>query len=167
LRGREIVEFVGEMHGQPLRAARHNAIRLLEELALLDAAEEYAVNYSMGMKKKLGLACALIHDPPVLILDEPTNGLDPRAAREMQDRLRRSAAEGKTIFLSTHLLDLAERLCSRLGIIHQGRLVAAGTPASLKEKVVPGGSLEEVFLKVTQPPDPAADADEVSSRGAG
>jgi ABC-2 type transport system ATP-binding protein len=76
--------------------------------------EEYAVNYSMGMKKKLELACALIRvDPPVLILDEPTNGLDPRAAREVQERLRRSATEGKTIFLSTHLLDMAERLCSR------------------------------------------------------
>jgi ABC-2 type transport system ATP-binding protein len=74
LRGREILEFVGEMHGQPRKDARRNAQRLLDALALGEAAEEYAVNYSMGMKKKLGLACALIHDPPVLILDEPTNG---------------------------------------------------------------------------------------------
>ena len=76
LRGREILQFVGEMHGQSRRAASSNAARLLDELALADAAEEYAINYSMGMKKKLGLACALIHDPPVLILDEPTNNLD-------------------------------------------------------------------------------------------
>jgi ABC-2 type transport system ATP-binding protein len=157
LRGREILEFVGEMHGQSHGAAVANAARLHDELALAEAAEEYAINYSMGMKKKLGLACALIHDPPVLILDEPTNGLDPRAAREVQDRLRRSSAEGKTIFLSTHLLDMAERLCSRVGIIHQGELVAEGSLGELRSKIVPGGSLEEVFLKVTQPEGAASE----------
>jgi ABC-2 type transport system ATP-binding protein len=151
LRGREILEFVGEMHGQPRGQAKQRAHALLEQLGLAEASEEYAANYSMGMKKKLGLACALIHDPPVLILDEPTNGLDPRAAREVQDRLRASAAEGKTIFLSTHLLDMAERLCPRVGIIHKGGLVEAGALAALRDKVVPGGSLEEVFLKVTEP----------------
>ena len=159
LRGREILQFVGEMHGQSRGIAADNAARLLDELALTEAAEEYAINYSMGMKKKLGLACALIHDPAVLILDEPTNGLDPRAAREVQDRLRRSNAEGKTIFLSTHLLDMAERLCSRVGIIHRGELVAEGTLQDLRARLVPGGSLEEVFLKVTQPEDGVASHD--------
>ncbi|MBO0742871.1 MAG: ABC transporter ATP-binding protein, partial [Hyphomicrobiaceae bacterium] len=156
LRGREILQFVGEMHGQSPATASANAGRLLEELALGEAAEEYAINYSTGMKKKLGLASALMHDPAVLILDEPTNGLDPRAAREVQDRLRRSSAEGKTIFLSTHLLDMAERLCSRVGIIHQGELVAEGALPELRARIVAGGSLEEVFLKVTQPEDAAA-----------
>jgi ABC-2 type transport system ATP-binding protein len=156
LRGREILQFVGEMHGQSRGVAADNAARLLDELALTEAAEEYAINYSTGMKKKLGLACALIHDPAVLILDEPTNGLDPRASREVQDRLRRSSGEGKTIFLSTHLLDMAERLCSRVGIIHQGELVAEGALQELRARIVPGGSLEEVFLKVTQPEDGAA-----------
>jgi ABC-2 type transport system ATP-binding protein len=150
LRGREILEFVGEMHAQSRAVARQNAGKLLDELGLDEASEEYAVNYSMGMKKKLGLACALIHDPQVLILDEPTNGLDPRAAREVQDRLHRCALDGKTIFLSTHLLDMAERLCSRLGIIHNGELAGLGTIETLREKVVPGGSLEDVFLKMTQ-----------------
>jgi ABC-2 type transport system ATP-binding protein len=149
LRGREILVFVGEMHGQNRDDARARADKLLHDLALDDAAEDYAVNYSAGMKKKLGLACALIHDPPVLVLDEPTNGLDPRAARDVQIRLRLAAAQGKTIFLSTHLLDMAERLCSRVGIIDRGELVAAGPLKELQEKVVPGGSLEEVFLKVT------------------
>jgi ABC-2 type transport system ATP-binding protein len=157
LRGREILEFVGEMQGQSREDARKNAARLLGDLALDDAAEEYAVNYSTGMKKKLGLACALIHDPSVLILDEPTNGLDPRASREVQDRLRVAAGQGKTIFLSTHLLDMAERLCSRVAIIHKGELVAVGPLAALQEKVIPGGSLEEVFMEVTRPQgsDPA------------
>jgi ABC-2 type transport system ATP-binding protein len=158
LRGREILEFVGEMHGQARKAARANAERLLVELGLAEAAEEYAVNYSMGMKKKLGLACALIHDPSVLILDEPTNGLDPRAAREVQDLLRASAARGKTIFLSTHLLDMAERLCTRLGIVHKGELVAVGALEALRREVVPGGTLEEVFLKATQGEEDGAHA---------
>jgi ABC-2 type transport system ATP-binding protein len=151
LRGREILEFIGEMQGQSREEARKRAGALLDELALDEASEEYAVNYSTGMKKKLGLACALIHDPAVLILDEPTNGLDPRAARDVQERLRLAAAQGKTIFLSTHLLDMAARLCSRVGIIHKGELVAVGPLEALRDGVVPGGSLEEVFLKVTQP----------------
>ena len=88
LRGREILVFVGEMHGLDRREAETRAERLLHDLRLEDAAEDYAVNYSTGMKKNLGLACALIHDPPVLVLDEPTNGLDPRAARDVQERLR-------------------------------------------------------------------------------
>jgi len=149
LRGREILAFVGEMHGQSREEAQKRADALLTELALDDAAEEFAVNYSTGMKKKLGLACALIHDPAVLILDEPTNGLDPRASRHVQDRIRMSAAQGKTIFLSTHLLDMAEHLCSRVGIIDQGALVAVGPLEELKEKLVPSGTLEELFFKVT------------------
>jgi ABC-2 type transport system ATP-binding protein len=159
LRGREILVFVGEMHGQSRGEAQQRASALLGDLALDDASEEYAVNYSTGMKKKLGLACALMHDPAVLILDEPTNGLDPRAAREVQERLRVSAAQGKTIFLSTHLLNMAERLCSRVGIIHKGDLVAVGPLDALQEKVVPGGSLEEVFLKVTQADEDGSDGE--------
>jgi ABC-2 type transport system ATP-binding protein len=149
LRGREILQFVAEMHGMPRDDAARRTRELLAEFGLDEATDEFAVNYSMGMKKKLGLACALIHDPEVLILDEPINGLDPRAAREVQERLRQAAAQGKTIFMSTHLLDMAERVCSRVGIIHRGVLVATGTLAELRERLVPGGSLEEVFLKVT------------------
>ena len=149
LRGREILEFVGEMHGQSRPQAKRRAGELLADFALDEASEEYAINYSMGMKKKLGLACALIHDPAVLILDEPTNGLDPRASHEVQERLRVAATQGKTIFLSTHLLDMAQRLCSRVGIIDKSHLVAVGPLAELQQKVDPGGTLEEVFLKVT------------------
>jgi len=149
LRGREILQFIGEMHGLARAEAAARTERLMHEFGLEEAAEEFAVNYSMGMKKKLGLACALIHEPSVLILDEPTNGLDPRASRDVQERLRRSADAGMTIFLSTHILDMAEKLCSRIGIIHRGELVATGSPGELRESVVAGGSLEEVFLAVT------------------
>jgi ABC-2 type transport system ATP-binding protein len=170
LRGREILRFVAEMHGMPRAEAGRRAVAMLEEFGLTDVVDEFAVNYSMGMKKKLGLACALIHDPQVLILDEPINGLDPRAARDVQDRLKQAAAAGKTIFMSTHLLDMAEKVCTRVGIIHKGSLVATGTMAELRERVqrdanAGGGqdaSLEEVFLKVTDEgasePQPAATA---------
>ncbi|WP_426102368.1 ABC transporter ATP-binding protein [Massilia sp. TSP1-1-2] len=149
LRGREILQFVAEMHGFPRGQAQERAARLLKELGLMDVTEEFAVNYSMGMKKKLALACALIHDPAVLILDEPINGLDPRASRDVQERLLAAAAQGTTIFVSTHLLDMAEKLCDRVAIIHHGALVATGTLDDIRASVSAGGSLEELFLKIT------------------
>jgi ABC-2 type transport system ATP-binding protein len=94
-----------------------------------------------------------VHAPPVLILDEPTNGLDPRASRQVQALLRAQAEAGVTIFLSTHLLDVAERLCHRLGIIHAGRLAALGTAAELKTRGTAGSTLEEIFLQTTSPED--------------
>jgi ABC-2 type transport system ATP-binding protein len=150
LRGREILQFVGEMHGLTRGEAQRRTAALLEEVGLDDAVDEYAVNYSMGMKKRLGLACALIHEPEVLILDEPTNGLDPRAASEVKERLRAQAGRGRTVFLSTHLLDMAEQICTRVGIIDRGRLVAVGTTDELRAASVPGGSLEDVFLSVVE-----------------
>ena len=150
LRGREILQFVGEMHGQSVGVAKQNADRLLSEFSLGEASEEFAVNYSMGMKKKLGLACALIHQPKILILDEPTNGLDPRASREVQDHLQQFAQRGGTIFLSTHLLDMAQRLCNRVGVINRGQLVAVGTIDEIRTEVKMGGSLEDLFLKLTE-----------------
>jgi ABC-2 type transport system ATP-binding protein len=149
LRGREILQFVAEMHGMPRKAAIERAAQLLQEFGLQDVSEEFAVNYSMGMKKKLGLACALVHDPAVLILDEPINGLDPRAAREVQDRLIASAAAGKTIFVSTHLLDMAQRMCNRVGIINRGALVATGSLEELRGASSADSTLEELFLKFT------------------
>ena len=142
LRGREILQFVGEMHGYARAEAAERGARLLAEFGLEEAAEDYAVNYSLGMKKRLGLACALIHDPVVLILDEPINGLDPRASRDVQERLLAAAARGVTIFVSTHLLDMAEKLCDRVGIIHHGQLVATGTLDEIRAEASASGSLK-------------------------
>ena len=158
LRGREILQFVAEMHGLPRREAALRAEQSLQDWGLAEATDEFAVNYSMGMKKKLGLACALMHEPDVLILDEPVNGLDPRAAREVQDRLKAIADEGRTIFVSTHLLDMAERVCTRIGIIDRGRLVAAGTAAQLRREGAASESLEDIFLRMTQQPEDATAA---------
>jgi ABC-2 type transport system ATP-binding protein len=149
LRGREILQFVGEMHGYSHAESAERGARLIAEFGLQEAGEDYAVNYSLGMKKRLGLACALIHEPAVLILDEPINGLDPRASREVQERLLAAAAKGVTIFVSTHLLDMAEKLCDRVGIIHRGELAATGTLDEIRAKAATSGSLEDVFLKIT------------------
>lgn len=149
LRGREILQFVAEMHGIARKEAIERTDRMLSELGLEEVTEEFAVNYSMGMKKKLGLACALIHSPSVLILDEPINGLDPRAARDVQQRLHVASAEGTTIFVSTHLLDMAEKLCDRVGIIHRGALAVTGRLEEIRAELATDGSLEDVFLKVT------------------
>jgi ABC-2 type transport system ATP-binding protein len=149
LRGREILQFVAEMHGFERAEAARRGASLLAEFGLEEAAEDYAVNYSLGMKKRLGLACALIHDPAVLILDEPINGLDPRASRDVQERLLAAAARGVTIFVSTHLLDMAEKLCDRVGIIHHGQLAATGTLDEIRAEASASGSLEDVFLKIT------------------
>jgi ABC-2 type transport system ATP-binding protein len=135
LRGREIVEFIGEMQGQPRDEARKRAGALLDELALDEASEEYAVNYSTGMKKKLGLACALVHDPAVLILDEPTNGLDPHGILEMRRLLAALNRErGVTILVSSHILAEIERLVTHVGVIHQGQMRFEGTLDALRAR---------------------------------
>lgn len=151
MKGREILEFVAEMQGQSAAEARDSAERMLSRFSLGDAAEEFAVNFSLGMKKKLGLAAALIHSPKLLILDEPTSGLDPRASRDVQERLERFAADGGTVFLSSHLLDMVERLCQNIAVIHQGALVASGTLAAIKDQLKSTGGLEDLFLELTSP----------------
>lgn len=148
LRGAEIIRFSGEMHGLTRAEIEHRARPLLQQLELNDALEEFAVNYSRGMKKKLALVCAMIHDPALLILDEPTNGLDPFATRALHELIRANAAAGKTIFFSTHLLDQAEKLCTQIAIIAKGRLAAHGTLAELRARLAGDSSLEEIFFSV-------------------
>ena len=122
--------------------------------------EDYAVNYSHGMKKKLAVICALLHAPGLLILDEPTSGLDPFATREVHAIIRTHAEGGGSVFLSTHLLDQAERLCTRVGILLNGRLAACGALEELRKAARQDSSLEEIFFAV------AAGAQESSSQTA-
>jgi ABC-2 type transport system ATP-binding protein len=155
LTGRELLRFVGQMHGLPERLLSERSSRLLEDMALTEAADEYVVNYSLGMQKKMALCLALIHEPSVLILDEPTTGLDPLATRQMRDLIRSSAERGRTVLLSTHLLDMAERVCDRVAILHHGRLAALGTPDGIRNRAFESGlapgaaSLEDAFLTLT------------------
>jgi len=155
LSGLEVLEFVAGLHGLSAAAARVRASESVEAAGLGGAADDFTVTYSHGMKKRLALAMALIHDPKVLILDEPTNGLDPRAAREMRDTIARLAAGGRTVLMSTHLLESAERLCHRVAIIRGGQLQAVGAAGELRARfaAAPETSLEELFLRVTEPAD--------------
>jgi ABC-2 type transport system ATP-binding protein len=151
LSGLETLELCGRLHGFAPAEASRRADSLAERLGLGDAAGAYTVTYSLGQKKRLALALSLIHDPQVLILDEPTNGLDPAGARQMRSTIAELAAGGRTIFLSTHLLDAAERLCHRVAIIREGALQAVGTPHELRARwgATPETTLEELFLRVT------------------
>jgi ABC-2 type transport system ATP-binding protein len=152
LSGLEVLELVAGLHGFARADARRRAGEAAERLGLGAAARAYTVTYSLGMKKRLALAMALLHEPRVLILDEPTNGLDPRGARDMRTTIATLAAGGRTIFLSTHLLDAAERLCHRVAIIRGGVLQAVGTPGELRTRyaATPDTSLEDLFLRLTE-----------------
>jgi ABC-2 type transport system ATP-binding protein len=152
LTGLEILELVAGLHGFPRDESRRRAGGLAERLGLGAAAGAYSVTYSLGMKKRLALAMALIHEPRVLIMDEPTNGLDPKGAREMRATIAELAASGCTIFLSTHLLEAAEKLCHRVAIIRDGALQAVGAPAELRGRFQASAdtTLEELFLRVTE-----------------
>jgi len=117
---------------------------------LASAANDTVDSYSHGMQQKTSLAAALMHDPRVLVLDEPTMGLDPKSARLIKDILRQLAERGAAVMLSTHILEIAERMCDRIGIINKGRLVAVGTMDELRTLDKSGQtSLEDIFLGLT------------------
>jgi ABC-2 type transport system ATP-binding protein len=149
LRGSEIVRFVADMHGlEPGWFAKRGG-PLIERLELGNAMDEFAVNYSRGMKKKLALVCALAHQPRLLILDEPTSGLDPIATRQLNALLVEESGRGTTVILSSHLLDQVQRLCHRMAIIAGGELRAVGTLTELRRRASSESSLEDIFFAVT------------------
>lgn len=145
----EYLEFVAGLWGLRPEEAEPRGRRLLDWLDLSKHAHELTEGFSRGMKQKLALAGALIHEPELLILDEPLTGLDAAAARQVKDLLLSHVAGGGTVILTTHILEVAERLAQRIGIIRQGRLIAEGTLAELRERTA-GGSLEDVFLQLTE-----------------
>ncbi|MDN4055997.1 ABC transporter ATP-binding protein [Massilia sp. YIM B02763] len=145
----EYLEFVAGLWGIRALDAEPRARELLDWLDLAQHAHELTEGFSRGMKQKLALAGALIHDPELLILDEPLTGLDAAAARQVKDLLLSHVAKGGTVILTTHILEVAERLAQRIGIIRQGRLIAEGTLETLRERTR-GGSLEDVFLQLTE-----------------
>lgn len=148
LTGQEFLHFLAQMRGITLSEAEP---RIADLLALLDLevhANQMCETYSFGMQRKLALAGALVHQPTVLILDEPLNGLDPRSARRLKDLFAALACQGITIFLSTHDLAMVEAICTRVGIIQRGRLVAEGSTAELRARAA-APDLEAVFLQLT------------------
>jgi ABC-2 type transport system ATP-binding protein len=149
LKPTEYLEFVAGLWGIRAEEAEPRARRLLDWLDLANHAHELTEGFSRGMKQKLALAGALIHEPELLILDEPLTGLDAAAARQVKDLLVSHVDEGGTVILTTHILEVAERLAQRIGIIRQGRLIAEGTLAELRARTH-GDSLEDVFLHLTE-----------------
>jgi len=133
--GLELMELQATLHGIPPRAVRPRALDLIERVGLSQARDRRVGTYSGGMRRRLDLAMALIHEPEVLFLDEPTTGLDPVSRRTLWDEVRRLRAEGTTVFLTTQYLEEADQLADRVGIINAGRIVAEGTPAALKAEV--------------------------------
>ena len=149
LKPTEYLVFVAGLWGIRAQDAEPRARRLLDWLDLTKHAHELTEGFSRGMKQKLALAGALIHEPQLLILDEPLTGLDAAAARQVKDLLVSHVERGGTVILTTHILEVAERLAQRIGIIRQGRLIAQGTLAELRERTQ-AGSLEDVFLHLTE-----------------
>ncbi len=148
LTGREFLDFLARIRSIPEQAARGHIERLLDILELRDRADTACGTYSFGMKRKLAIAGALIHQPRVLILDEPLNGLDPLSARRLKDLFAEQASNGTTIFLSTHDLATAESICHRVGIIHKGHLLVEGSSSELRQ-IAGAPGLEEAFLSLT------------------
>ena len=152
LSGEEHLRFVGEAHGLSPAEARERAGRLLEAMELTADAHKLVAGYSHGMRKKLALSCALIHEPRVLFLDEPFEGVDAVATRELRTLLQKLVATRRvTVFLTSHVLEVVERLCTHVGIITHGRLAACGSLDELRQGGVPASSgtprtLEELFL---------------------
>jgi len=133
--GSELIELQATLHGIPPRSVRARGAELIERVGLSQAAGRRIGTYSGGMRRRLDLAMALIHEPEVLFLDEPTTGLDPTSRLTLWDEVRRLRDDGTTVFLTTQYLEEADQLADRLGIIAAGRIVAEGTPAALKAEI--------------------------------
>jgi ABC-2 type transport system ATP-binding protein len=150
LSGRELLRFVGDLYNMDRSQVGRRIDELLRMFDLTAAADDTVDSYSHGMQQKTSLAAALMHDPKVLILDEPTVGLDPKSARLIKDILRQLADRGAAVMLSTHILEIAERMCDRIGIINKGQLIAVGTMDELRMLDKTGQtSLEDIFLDLT------------------
>src|SRR5579885_535772 len=151
LTGREFVNFAGHMYGVPEAEIPRRTEELLQVMTLTDDADKLIVDYSVGMRKKVALAAALIHRPQVLFLDEPFEGIDPVSSRVIRDILHDLTRHGTTIFFSSHIMEVVERLCTRVGIVNQGVLVAEGTLEELRARASGDGrdvTLEDVFMQV-------------------
>jgi ABC-2 type transport system ATP-binding protein len=145
LTGRELLHFVADLYRKDWRTCEPRAVELLRWFGLADWIDARIENLSHGMKQKLVIVSALVHDPAVLVIDEPMVGLDALAQRQVKQLFRRLADEGKTVFLTTHTLSVAEAVCDRIAIINRGKIVASGTTSELKRE----SALEDVFLELT------------------
>jgi ABC-2 type transport system ATP-binding protein len=151
LTGLEYLNFIGDVYGVPREARVERINKWLEVFELVAVITHPIQSYSHGMKQKIVLTAALLPAAQVMVLDEPLVGLDPRAAYQLKDLFREHCEQGKTLLFSTHIMEVAEKLCDRIGIIHKGRLIACGTMEELKARDRTEQSLERIFLELTDP----------------
>jgi len=150
LTGLEYLNFIGDVYGVPKNDRLERTRKWLEIFELSQAVSNPIQSYSHGMKQKIVLTAALLPAPEVMVLDEPMVGLDPRASHQLKELMREHCSQGKTLFFSTHIMEVAEKLCDRIGIIHNGRLAACGTMDELKKLDKAEQSLEGIFLELTE-----------------
>ena len=150
LTGLEYLNFIGDVYGVPREARLERIRRWLDVFELAQVITNPIQSYSHGMKQKIVLTASLLPAPRVMVLDEPLVGLDPRAAYQLKDLFREHCEQGKTLLFSTHIMEVAEKLCDRIGIIHKGRLIACGTMQEVKALGQTEQSLESIFLELTE-----------------
>src|SRR5262245_28173187 len=159
LSGQEFLTFVGKLHRLEKGRLDRRIAEMLDLLELAPWRDELVESYSHGMKQRLVVCAALIHEPRILVVDEPMVGMDPRGARTLKDLFRSLAANGITIFLSTHSISVAEEICHRIGIIQKGRLIACGSMAEIHRQTSgANGTLESAFLALTSEQETASEA---------
>ena len=162
LRGREYLRFIADIYGVPADVRAERIARLAEDYGMADELDNQIKSYSHGMRQKMMIMGALLPDPDLWILDEPMTGLDPKASWLLKQSMRRHADEGKTVLFSTHMLDVAEKVVDRVGIIAHGRLLFVGTVDEMREHFRNNGSLEEMFLELTGDDSPLAGGEAAS-----
>jgi ABC-2 type transport system ATP-binding protein len=151
LTGREFLQFISDMYGLAPALGRERIENVIKTFKLGDFVDDLTERYSHGMRQRTVFASALVHEPKVLIVDEPTVGLDPKSVRQLKQVLRQLADDGTTVFLSSHSLDVVQQLADRIAIVDHGRLVACGTLEALRTEASLDGPLEDVFLRLTEP----------------
>lgn len=150
LKGIEYLNFMGTIYNVPKDIRKQRIVELAEKFGMTDALGSKLQSYSHGMRQKIVIIGALLSEPNVWILDEPMTGLDPKSAFLLKEMMKEHVAKGNSVFFSTHVLEVAEKLCDRIGIIDHGQLLFVGTIEELKEKYANSGSLESVFLEITK-----------------
>jgi len=162
LTGIEFLDFIGDIYGMQTEEKRTRINEYLKALQLDGREGDMISSYSEGMKQKIALISAFLHRPKLLILDEPLNALDPRTARIVKDFLQKLKLQGVTTIMSTHILEIAQAVCDRIGIMYQGRLLALGNMDELRQmSKMPGSDLEDIFLKLTGTSDVRAIVEEL------
>ena len=146
----DFINFICDMYGVPSDIRKENILKYSRMFEIDNKLNDDISSFSHGMKQKIALIAALSHNPKILIMDEPFVGLDPKAVYDMKELMHKMAKEGKSVFFSTHILDVAEKLCDKIGIINNGKILFVGTLEEMRSELKENKSLEELFMEITK-----------------